>query len=235
MPWPAPIRRHCIFKNWEASDPALFGSTVSILSPTFISLIMPGVRLFPSYVTRSPLLTTPPRPKPPVGVARLMNTARHAAIRSLTETAVINSLVSRTLVMVGARSDTSRSWLGRRFVQYGITYFASMYTGVVSFQPSTSYCWIKYPTARRAGSYSIPPTTVFPLCLGMEAVVSNSSTSIIWSLNGTRPPRVYLLTNRIPPSTCFLVAAMRMIWLKDWDAVMSQFSLRHHCFHSFPS
>jgi len=28
---------------------------------------------------------------------------------------------------------------------------------------------------------------------------------------------------------------MRMIWVKDWDAVMSQFSLRHHCFHSLSS
>ena len=69
----------------------------------------------------------------------------------------------------------------------------------------------------------------------MEAVVSSSSTSIIWSLNGTRPPLVYRFMNRIPPSTCFLVTAMRMIWLKDWDAVMSQFSLRHHCFHSLSS
>ena len=42
-----------------------------------------------------------------------MNTARQAAIRSLTETAVINSFVSRTLVIVGAMSDISRSWLGR--------------------------------------------------------------------------------------------------------------------------
>ena len=55
----------------------------------------------------------PPRPKPPAGIARLMNTARQAAIRSLTETAVINSFVSRTLVIVGAISDISRSWLGR--------------------------------------------------------------------------------------------------------------------------
>ena len=72
-----------------------------------------------------------------------MNTARQAAIRSLTETAVINSFVSRTRVMVGDRSETSRSWLGRLLVQYGITCLASMYTGVVSFQPSTSYCWMK--------------------------------------------------------------------------------------------
>ena len=45
----------------------------------------------------------------------LISTARQAAIRSLTDTAFINSFTSRILVIVWDISDISRIWLGRRF------------------------------------------------------------------------------------------------------------------------
>ena len=55
--------------------------------------------------TSSPTL----RPKPPlVGSPRLMNSAKQAAMRSFTETAVISSFASRILVIVDEKSEISR-------------------------------------------------------------------------------------------------------------------------------
>ena len=56
----------------------------------------------------------------------LISTARQAAIRSLTDTAFINSFTSRILVIVWDISDISRIWLGRCFALMKYASLASM-------------------------------------------------------------------------------------------------------------
>ena len=56
----------------------------------------------------------------------LINTDRQAAMRSLTLTAVMNSLASRIRVSVGAMSDTSRTCDGRRLLYRNMMSFASV-------------------------------------------------------------------------------------------------------------
>ena len=161
-----------------------------------------------------------------------MKTERQAAIRSFTETATINSLASRILVMVGLMSEISRTWDGRCFVYRKITSFASRYMGFSPDTPSRLYCRIQYPTGLLYSFISMPPTTLFPLCFGDIWALSSSSTSNVCSLNGRYPSLVYLLTIRIPPSTFLRFTHILMICMNDWVPVTSQFLFLHHFFHA---